>query len=54
MKKYIKPTIASVNLQIESLMEINSVTGLDGVKRGGEFGGGDADSRLNEFWDEEN
>ena len=55
MKKYIQPNIKIVALRTHSIMaSVSSVTGLDGVKRGsGDFSGGAADSRNDDWWDDE-
>ena len=47
-KTYMKPGTEVVNLRFENILEasVNSVTGLDGVERGGVFGGGDADGKV--------
>ena len=55
MKKYIKPEMEIVNVKIQSLLvdnSIGSVNGLQGVNRGGEYGGGHVDSRGG-YWDDE-
>jgi len=56
MKKYIKPNVLIVRVKVEKLLNANSiqtVQGLDGVTKGGVFGGGTADSRRNRYWDDE-
>ena len=56
MKKYIKPNTNILLVEVQSLMQSNSVTnvtGVDGVERGeGYFVGGSSDSRGG-FWDDE-
>ena len=55
MKKYMKPNVEVMDVEIESLLDMTSVTGLDDVTTGeGEFPGGNADSReLDIFFDDE-
>lgn len=55
MKKYIKPNVLIVAVKVSTLLNqnsINDVKGLDGVQKGGIYGGGSADSRA-WTWDEE-
>ena len=54
MKKYIKPTATEELVDLESFMvsSIEGVTGVD-LEKGGEFTGGEADSRRrNNVWDD--
>ena len=53
MKEYIKPNLKIVEIKTESLLQINSVQGADGITRQGTFGGGTADSRDGGYWDDE-
>ena len=56
MKKYIKPNVLIVSVRIEKILQqsLTSVKGLSGVeKKEGFFSGGDADSRRNRYWDDE-
>ena len=49
MKKiYLKPNTEVISVKTQQMManSITSLSGLDGVDVGGEFGGGDADSPL--------
>ncbi|MBQ9672249.1 MAG: hypothetical protein IJV34_05290 [Prevotella sp.] len=56
MKKYIKPNTNILLVEVQSLMQSNSVTdvtGVDGLGKGnGDFVGGGVDSRGG-FWDDE-
>lgn len=54
MKKYIKPDVEMLDVKIETLLELGSVEGLDGVTTSSdEFPGGSTDSRVFLFDDEE-
>ncbi|MBQ3631590.1 MAG: hypothetical protein II949_10175 [Prevotella sp.] len=56
MKTYIKPITTETRIEMQHLMQnsITSVTGLDGVETSSEsFGGGSADSRRGNVWDDE-
>ena len=53
MKEYIKPNLKIVEIKTESLLDIHSVQGADGITRQGTFGGGAADSRDGGYWDDE-
>ena len=54
MKKYIKPDVEMLDVKIETLLELGSVEGLDGVTTSPtEFPGGSTDSRVFLFDDEE-
>ena len=57
MKAYIKPTITETLVELQPLMDGNSVTkvtGLDGVGKGnGDFTGGAADTRRGSVWGDE-
>ena len=56
-KEYFKPTIMVTMLNMQPLMQNNSVTSVSGLKdvtvADEEFGGGKADSRRRSVWDEE-
>ena len=47
-KTYMKPGTEVVTLRYENILEasVKNVSGLDGVTRGGVFGGGEADGKV--------
>jgi hypothetical protein len=56
MKKYLKPDVEIMDVEIDSLLQasITDIQGLEGVTTGGEFpSGGTTDSRLLFLFDED-